>query len=115
MPLAPLHRRAPALFVLCVAAPAPSQAGPHDHGDADPFPDHADTITIEVEGAATDLRGAGDMRIDVREAQAVHRADVEDALQLAPGLLMTRPGGEGAPMQVFLRGFAARHGPDELL
>lgn len=93
-------------------AAAPRSEGPHDHGPDEPFPDHADDATIEVHGDSTDLRGAGDQRIDVRESQAVHTQDIEEALALTPGLLMTRPGGEGAPMQIFLRGFDARHGQD---
>jgi iron complex outermembrane receptor protein len=97
-------------LVLPSVASAPLE--PHDHGDRAPFPDHEDSATLEVEGDALTLPGAGDVRIDVRETQAVHAQDLEEALWLAPGLFMTRPGGEGAPMQVFLRGFDARHGQD---
>ncbi len=100
-----------ALLGSATRAGADERPEPHDHGE-DPFPDHADTLTIEVEAEQDRPHAAGEVRVDVRETQAVHRVDVEEALTLAPGLMLTRPGGEGAPMQVFLRGFDARHGQD---
>lgn len=107
----------PLLLTLGMATQAHAQDGagdePHQHGPDEPFPDHADADwSITVEGSPTDLRAAGDVRIDVPEAQAVHTQDIENTLSMAPGLFMTRPGGEGAPMQIFLRGFDARHGQD---
>lgn len=93
--------------------PAKDDPNVHVH-DVDPFPDHADDpAIIEVSGdAPPPPTGAGDMRIGVRETQAVHPPDPEGALALTPGLLLTRNGGDGAPMRIFLRGFDARHGQD---
>lgn len=95
--------------------PTSDEDGSHpEHDHDDPFPDHADNAAeVEVIGRApTDPRGAGDVRVSVPETQAVHPPDAEAALMLAPGVLVQRNGGDGAPLRLFLRGFDARHGQD---
>jgi iron complex outermembrane recepter protein len=56
--------------------------------------------------------GAADYQIQVGELKIIPRANASQALQLAPGFLLTNEGGEGHAEQVFLRGFDAHEGQD---
>jgi iron complex outermembrane receptor protein len=57
-------------------------------------------------------RGASDFNVRVGKLAQVPRANAAELLKLAPGILLTREGGEGHAEQVFLRGFDAREGQD---
>ena len=56
--------------------------------------------------------GAADVKIDIKELARVPHANATELLRLAPGILLTKEGGEGHAEHVFLRGFDAREGQD---
>jgi hypothetical protein len=88
-----------------------SRAQDVDASPADEPPSEEDGELVITGSRDTEPdRGAGDIRIDVRETQAVQRLSAAAALTLAPGLFLTDTGGH--PPQIFLRGFDARHGQD---
>jgi len=57
-------------------------------------------------------RGAGDIHLDVQELQAVQPTSAASALELAPSVFVSRIGSDSHPIQLFMRGFDARHGQD---
>ncbi|MCA9701954.1 MAG: TonB-dependent receptor plug domain-containing protein, partial [Myxococcales bacterium] len=114
--LRPRRRPGPTLILIAALAHASSaRAAPPDPvGDDDLEGDESDesddTREIVVEapvGASVSAR-----RIDATEIAAVPIRTAEDALRLAPGLVMVQHGAEGKGQQYFLRGFDAVHGID---
>lgn len=99
-------RRTPclALALLATAGSARAEDPGHDHG--------VDEFTVVGERRHETQRGPSDLQIDVRTHQGVATPDAADALELAPGLVISRVGSDLQPPQVFLRGFDARHGQD---
>lgn len=69
---------------------------------------------IEVTGTddRVPIRAVSDVRVDIRSTQAVATSSASDVLTLAPGVFISRVGGSAEPVQIFLRGFDARHGQD---
>ncbi len=55
---------------------------------------------------------AAEYQVVLGELKIVPRTNASQALQLAPGFLLTNEGGEGHAEQVFLRGFDAHEGQD---
>ena len=65
-----------------------------------------------VRGEVRAPRTAAERSVDPREVQAAPVRSGDDLLRLAPGLVVSRHGGEGKAPQLFLRGFDAEHGAD---
>ncbi len=57
-------------------------------------------------------RAAGDIHLDLDDVQAVPTPRAADALELAPSVFITYAGSSSKPLQLFMRGFDARHGQD---
>lgn len=56
--------------------------------------------------------GASDLRVRVGELSRVPRRSAAELLQLAPGIYLSKEGGEGHAERIYLRGFDAREGQD---
>lgn len=56
--------------------------------------------------------GASDHRIEVGQLARVPRRNASELLELAPGIHLSKEGGEGHPERIYLRGFDAREGQD---
>jgi hypothetical protein len=56
--------------------------------------------------------GVSDVRVEVGELARVPRRSAAELLQLAPGIYLSKEGGEGHPERIYLRGFDAREGQD---
>lgn len=56
--------------------------------------------------------GASDLRIRVGELSRVPRRSAGELLELAPGVYLSKEGGEGHAERIYLRGFDAREGQD---
>jgi len=119
-------------FNLLIASPP--DAGTNEPGESSPAPTDAGSGTEAITEIEPELpvgghpphelsttvigrvvpksRGVGDFHIDVGELKVVPRKAAADFLKLAPGVLLTKEGGEGHPEQIFLRGFDAREGQD---
>ncbi len=92
------------------AAPAePTSAAP-----AEPAPLAASSETeVTVLGRlAPPLAAASDLRLTVGELSRVPRKSATELLKLAPGVYLSRAGGEGHAERIYLRGFDAREGQD---
>lgn len=76
-----------------------------------PSDDASTTYTTTVRGRAAPA-SASEHVIDGELVQATAKADAGEALQLVPGLVVSRHGGAGKAHQMFLRGFDAIHGQD---
>ncbi|HMV65896.1 MAG TPA: TonB-dependent receptor plug domain-containing protein [Myxococcota bacterium] len=74
--------------------------------------DNIEVVDIVGERDHEPIRAVSDVRVEVQEVQAVASTTAADVLTLAPGVLVTRTGGQAEPVQIFLRGFDARHGQD---
>lgn len=74
--------------------------------------DDIEVIEIVGERDREPIRAVSDVRIEVRDVQAVATTSAADVLTLAPGIFISRTGGQAEPVQIFLRGFDARHGQD---
>jgi len=68
---------------------------------------------ITVHGRRTPpSAGASDVRIELGELSHVPRGSATELLQLAPGIYLSKEGGEGHAERIYLRGFDAREGQD---
>jgi TonB family protein len=56
--------------------------------------------------------GASDLRVEVGQLSRVPRQSATELLQLAPGIYLSKEGGEGHAERIYLRGFDAREGQD---
>jgi hypothetical protein len=56
--------------------------------------------------------GVSDLRVEVGELARVPRRSATELLQLAPGIYLSKEGGEGHAERIYLRGFDAREGQD---
>jgi TonB family protein len=76
-------------------------------------PAPAPTTEITVVGRhAPPSAGVSDVRIAVGELARVPRRSATELLQLAPGVYLSKEGGEGHAERIYLRGFDAREGQD---
>jgi hypothetical protein len=104
-------------LLLLQAEPAPAQqtaAGatvPAEQATAGATAPPALEVTIRGEHRPRPA-AAGDYRLQIGQLRDVPRRSAEQLLTLAPGLLLTRHGGEGHASAIFLRGFDAREGQD---
>lgn len=88
-------------------APSPSPSPSVAPGAALP------TTEITVFGRpAPPSAGASDHRIELGELSRVPRRSASELLQLAPGIYLSKEGGEGHAERIYLRGFDAREGQD---
>lgn len=101
------------------AAGAPAASSASSSGAAQGLPAAAppapgqNLAEVEVHGRLeTRSHGASDYEETVGELKAIPRTNASDALELAPGFLLTNEGGSGHAEQVFLRGFDAHEGQD---
>ncbi len=76
-------------------------------------PAPAPTTEITVVGRhAPPSAGVSDMRVTIGELSRVPRRSATELLQLAPGIYLSKEGGEGHAERIYLRGFDAREGQD---
>ncbi len=68
-------------------------------------------ITV-IGRSAPPSAGASDLRVNVGELARVPRKSAAELLQLAPGVYLSKEGGEGHAERIYLRGFDAREGQD---
>lgn len=96
-----------ALALSCLLSPVGARAQePEPSSDASSI-----TYTTTVRGRSAPT-SASEHVIDGELVQATAKADAGEALQLVPGLVVSRHGGAGKAHQLFLRGFDAIHGQD---
>jgi iron complex outermembrane receptor protein len=74
-------------------------------------PDEADTETREIV-VRSPTQTASATTISAEDISTIPVRSAEDALRLAPGLVLVQHGAEGKGQQYFLRGFDAVHGLD---
>ena len=80
---------------------------------SEPAPPPAAPLEVTIRGETrAPPAAAGDYRLQIGQLRDVPRRSAEQLLTLAPGLLLTRYGGEGHASAIFLRGFDAREGQD---
>ncbi len=94
------------LSLLCagLVAAAPSEPAP----TSDDPPSYETVVRSEARAPRT----ATERTADAREVATAPARSADDLLRLAPGLVVSRHGGEGKAPQLFLRGFDAEHGAD---
>lgn len=77
------------------------------------FPAPAPPTEITVVGRpAPPSAGVSDLRLHIGELSRVPRRSATELLQLAPGIFLSKEGGEGHAERIYLRGFDAREGQD---
>jgi iron complex outermembrane recepter protein len=98
---------------------APPEIKPDPEAKPEPALEHSDAPKsepaneIQVVGRhAPPPAGASDLRLDVGELSRVPRKTATELLQLAPGIYLSKEGGEGHAERIYLRGFDAREGQD---
>ena len=93
---------------LALSAPPPvtAEASPKSA----PEPDASEVVVVGR--AQTPSRGASDIHVELGELSAVPRKNASELLTLAPGVFLSREGGDGHAERVYLRGFDAREGQD---
>jgi iron complex outermembrane receptor protein len=100
------------------AAPSPGvapQTSTPQAGASTPLAGKSDTDTEEVNvfgRVQARAHSAAEYQVVLGELKVIPRTNASQALQLAPGFLLTNEGGEGHAEQVFLRGFDAHEGQD---
>jgi iron complex outermembrane receptor protein len=97
--------------------PTPTGASPAPKGDTGtssaPTTPSSDTEDVNVFGRVqARTHSAAEYQVVLGELKIIPRTNASQALQLAPGFLLTNEGGEGHAEQVFLRGFDAHEGQD---
>ncbi len=102
---APPARRPKATALESEAPPQPALEHTHDEPQAIP------EVTV-VGRHSPPPAGASDLRLDVGELGRVPRKSATELLQLAPGIYLSKEGGEGHAERIYLRGFDAREGQD---
>jgi iron complex outermembrane recepter protein len=105
---------APAVAPAPALAPAPAQVPAPTPPPTPPAePSKSDTEEVNVYGRVqARTHSAAEYQVVLGELKIIPRTNASQALQLAPGFLLTNEGGEGHAEQVFLRGFDAHEGQD---
>ncbi|HEY6080376.1 MAG TPA: TonB family protein, partial [Polyangiaceae bacterium] len=94
------------------AQPAPPPPGPLPPPPASAPPSAPTTEITVTERRAPPSAGVSDLRVSVGELSRVPRKSATELLQLAPGVYLSKEGGEGHAERIYLRGFDAREGQD---
>jgi hypothetical protein len=116
-PVAPAQPAEPAAPGAAPAEPA-APAAPPPSSAAEPTPSSppllpGDPVELTIRGERRPPPvAASDLRVKVGQLREVPRRSAEELLTLAPGMLLTKRGGEGQASGIFLRGFDAREGQD---
>lgn len=91
---------------------APDESAANAHGDEERLLAFGARAEVDPLAESRAPRSASSFTLDRALLSAAPHRDVADMLNVAPGLLVMRPEGDGVAPQISLRGFDAEHGQD---